>query len=405
MEYLSKRTRNLFALKLDTTLTLTLTRYLYILDEVILAFSISLNGIKNDITHKKLNGYEYYEASASTKSKRTFKEVCYWLSEIYYSGYEDLCWELIFMNYYDFYACNYPKLQQRLERYHKTWLKKKTFVSVLHAVKNMHIKPPDARVFNLRMQLNALCSKVNKVGDDGNGNSDTTNMNGIWFDLYIKKNKRSGHKPINKYRNFMKSIKKRNNDNVIYYFAKYDDLTLEKLLDGEMESILSSGVYSDKKHILLAKYVCERLKVVMVNSNSKSKKTKNISVLSTSAEQKYVGELNDDETIKHVPHYRVLKHKVAFGIPDVACIFRRWRDKIDELHDLRSRVLSEWEEFAYNCPLWRSRFDTYKGKIINENSMPKLVFMTEDLEEAFYKKYGYEPDEQSRDIQNMLYGI
>ena len=57
-----------------------LSRYLYIIDEVILTFITSL-----------LN-------------KRTIEECLFWFSEFYYSGYEEDSWYLLGSIYKDYYA-------------------------------------------------------------------------------------------------------------------------------------------------------------------------------------------------------------------------------------------------------------------------------------------------------------
>ena len=68
---------------------LTLTRYLYILQEVCLSLLISL----------------------LYSRKRPFERVIFWLSELYYSGFNDVIWSVLISIYYEYYYIKYPKLE------------------------------------------------------------------------------------------------------------------------------------------------------------------------------------------------------------------------------------------------------------------------------------------------------
>ena len=61
-----------------------------------------------------------------------------------------------------------------------------------------------------------------------------------------------------------------------------------------------------------------------------------------------------------------------------------------------------WEYFAYQTPIWKVRFDKYKIKINDEEL--KIEFEDEDEYEEFYEKYYYEPDEQSKEVQERSIG-
>ena len=59
-----------------------------------------------------------------------------------------------------------------------------------------------------------------------------------------------------------------------------------------------------------------------------------------------------------------------------------------------------WEYFAYETPLWKKRFDKYKIKINHEKQ--KIEFLDVDEEEEFYDQWYYEPDEQTKEVQNRI---
>ena len=54
-----------------------------------------------------------------------------------------------------------------------------------------------------------------------------------------------------------------------------------------------------------------------------------------------------------------------------------------------------WLVCASYSPLWAKRIAVHGGTVVNS----KVVFKNEVLEETFYSKYGYEPDEQSMEVQ------
>ena len=67
-----------------------------------------------------------------------------------------------------------------------------------------------------------------------------------------------------------------------------------------------------------------------------------------------------------------------------------------------------WEYCAKNTPYWQTIFAKYGIQFevdILEKSLPIILFDNEENEFAFYKIYGYEPDEQPIHIQQNCLGI
>ena len=56
-----------------------------------------------------------------------------------------------------------------------------------------------------------------------------------------------------------------------------------------------------------------------------------------------------------------------------------------------------WEYYAYKSPIWKERFNKYKVKVSDKKQL--IEFNDEDELEKFYEDYGYEPDEQSAEVQ------
>jgi len=67
--------------------------------------------------------------------------------------------------------------------------------------------------------------------------------------------------------------------------------------------------------------------------------------------------------------------------------------------DTRDPYLYNWLYYAAQSPIWNSRIVEYGGIIDDAERL--VLFPDNDRQEAFYEKYGYEPDEQSEEIHLM----
>ena len=68
-----------------------------------------------------------------------------------------------------------------------------------------------------------------------------------------------------------------------------------------------------------------------------------------------------------------------------------------ETQDIKTAYYYDWLYYASYSPLWKSRILKHKGVIDQKNH--KVEFDDDDIDE-FYDNYGYEPDEQSTEIEN-----
>jgi len=62
-----------------------------------------------------------------------------------------------------------------------------------------------------------------------------------------------------------------------------------------------------------------------------------------------------------------------------------------------------WLFYASRTPLWKHRILEYRGSIDLEKKT--VEFENNELMDEFFEKYGYEPDEQTIEIQRRLVGI
>ena len=104
--------------------TIILTRYLYVLDEVI------------------------YSLQQSLIDGNSFEECAFWTSELFYSGYDDKLWNLIFEFYYNFCAVTHPKYERKLARITLKYKKEKSIVQILTAMTLLFYTKKNYQVFS-----------------------------------------------------------------------------------------------------------------------------------------------------------------------------------------------------------------------------------------------------------------
>ena len=108
----------------------------------------------------------------------------------------------------------------------------------------------------------------------------------------------------------------------------------------------------------------------------------------------------EDDTIPLNDHggtqtYNTLKYNRSYGVTRFMGGFLLARDGFGSR--VREEALGRWEHYIWNTPCWRERLIAHHA---NEN----VEFENDDLLETFYDTFGYEPDEQSIDIQNQSIG-
>ena len=326
-------------------MTITFTRYLYNADEVILTFIECL---------LKQNNLE---------------ECYYWFYEYYKSGYVEESWSLLFKIYYDFYMIKNPKFEEKIKMKYSKWKENKDIKQSLWVVKNLFRLNKCHTIFLLRVYYNNRNTDILK--------GDTIELPGIQY-----KNKDEIL--------LVKSLKQKKKIAISYYLkrVKNDNRKLQ-LVNKVLDKQFKYSDYSDKYHYLLAKII-ESLKITPKKKvYYKMFMKKELDLLLES--DKSCRNNGKHEDISYI--YKTLAEKRIYGISkDIGC-FVLSREKVD----LNHIFWYHWEYFAYKCPLWRDRFEEYKIKVSDKKQL--IEFEDEDEFERFYEDYGYEPDEQSKEVQ------
>ncbi len=368
-----------------------LTRYLYHLTDVKISFITSL--LKSD----------------------DMKEVLFWASELYYSGYEYMLYNTIWKVYYDFYAVTNPLLESKINK-----LKNNEENCIVNKMKNLNLHERQ----NIKLQITSL--------DKDNEHSDNEkyliyilnilfNIDKIDYTVFelrflnplnpceiIRKERKWLFDLKNELRKekielieveelLLISVYEENDNNIVYYLSRANRvqqiyIILKKfymfvkgftLNNNDTDNYLNTINYENKHHIILTSICYFQLELKEINKRLIIKKYNEIQYGS------YFKDTNNNSKI--IP-YNVLKYKREYGINEMIGCFLNTTHKPINKNDI---LLNNWEYYCNFSPIWKERFIKYKCIFKDKNP----IFMNDDLLDDFYELYGYEPDEQSRETQ------
>ena len=331
------------------TTNVVFTRYLYNDDEVVLTFIESL------------------------LSKKELTECYFWISEYYKSGFEVETWNLLWKIYYDFYALNYPKLETKIKQYYNKWKEDNRFIHVMNVVINYYRFSNNTSydVFLLRVYYcNRLFTLFKRDTEfrlmkyDYKNKYETLLVRAIvekcWksISFYLKKCIKSPHLMDSLEKILERKIKVNEN---------YDNLFHQLLVNIIMNDPKKSDYYFKK-------------------ANTKDFNSVIEADISCRNDGKH-------EDISYV--YKTLPQIRLYGISSKIGCFKLKRRNVE----LNKIFWYHWEYFASFSPLWRGRFDKYELNIDHENKI--INFINDEDCEEYYEAYGYEPDEQSKEVQEL----
>lgn len=89
----------------------------------------------------------------------------------------------------------------------------------------------------------------------------------------------------------------------------------------------------------------------------------------------------------------------AWKVPIMHCIYAQ---KISpDKEPLTIGVYQQWLQYAWHSPLWRRRIHDYGGELHEDGN---IGFASDDDADDFFDTFDLEPDEQSKDILNKWFG-
>uniref|UniRef100_A0A6C0EVQ1 Uncharacterized protein n=1 Tax=viral metagenome TaxID=1070528 RepID=A0A6C0EVQ1_9ZZZZ len=345
------------------------TRYLYLQDEVKIALMVSLLN-KNNAS-------------------------IFWAYELYYSGFEKELFKLLWKIYYAFYYTLNPAFQQYFIKKHKDWLKmgasieRDKFISII--VNNLLIRPFNLDVFMLRQTTKSEKSK-------------TTN-NSVFLQMlqkneYVNVAEYILHQcPVDKLVDTLNSV-------VGYFISKNVSLDKTKIMKNyisvtrlslvDIRVLLLSNImlyYSLEAGLTMGKklyIIVDPSDIVMYETITTNDKLAARDILPIACmynidEHQCLSLFNTDRNNLEENGNERNESKFSDYTPE------RKRRSIQEMY------WYHWEYYASFSPIWLDRIAKYKG-VLNHIDK-KVEFIDYAHMEEFYDQFGYEPDEQKREIQ------
>jgi len=329
------------------------TRYLYEKDEVKLALTLS-------ILNKK-------------------EEAIFWAYELYYSGFQSELVAVFWSLYYDFYYTLNPSF----EKYLQTRLKKNlaldmdsvNYISMI--VNNFMIRPHTIDVFMLK-QIVDICD------------FDKTDIQ-----EYIVSSENS----IEVMRRELISALRTNDFMMLASLILIDikDEHIDTMFEVATEYFVTENGFKKKaqdydknatnKRVLI---LCRIVHYFTAVANKKL--GKNLYVHVEPEEVVLYETIHVSEDL--VPRKILPLAKIyAIDTDNYLSLF----DLKRETQDIKTAYYYDWLYYASHSPLWRTRILKHNGVIDQKNH--KVEFDDDDID-GFYDDYGYEPDEQTLEVEN-----
>jgi len=196
------------------------------------------------------------------------------------------------------------------------------------------------------------------------------------------------------------SIETGNYDSAIFwayelYYSGFEDQVIEYLM-----AMLD---YKYKHHIKLCNYIRKKQEentptfVATILKNMQIKNHENQETLKPRFITVTDEQIEKYKTVEPEKHIWKYLRKVCETPVAPIKMSKKAEDKLLEIYRYK------WLFYASRSPIWKDRIVKYNGII--DCSKKTVEFINDDDLEAFYDKYGYEPDEQPLNIQRNCIGI
>ncbi len=334
-------------------MTIRYTRYLYAIDEVL------------------------YTLQECLIKKRDLNECIFWVGEIYHSKHNEELWSFIYEFYYNFSAINNPKLEDKLF----SLFDLDNLDNIINAI---------LILFHSKISFNVFIYYIQKFKNPNKG--------------FIRKIPKWISDNITTDKNYYKiimSLKTENLENLSFYIGRLEDSEIDEFYiivkkyfeffkKDKINDVfnLHNKIYKNKKQILIA-FICYMF--------SENYKKRHFCMIKKFDNLKYKELIKKDNT-PISPKYKTLSNKLRYKISSTIGCFPLDRFELDDI-TYKEAYWYSWDYYAYDCNIWRERFNKYNIKINDEKR--RIDFMDDENYEKFYELYYYEPDEQSREIQTM----
>lgn len=321
-----------------------LTRLLYVKDEVVISLRMSI------LQKKK-------------------EDSLFWAYELYYSGFEEELFQIIWTIYFDFFATLNPLFESYILKKENEWNseeKSDTIIGLL--IENLLIRSFNTDIFML--------SHTQENNEKSNEN--ITEKNVIEWITSTSTSISNNYQQIAQYI-FTKNIEE----------TEPMIRTVFKKINAEIK-IKKLNKFSNPD--IMKKQLLSRIVGYYSQSNHSKGKQFYLKIEESKIEPFKLKELCS------IKPYRFLTQYCTKGTNDHGYLSLFASTLIrNQLQDIKTAYHNDWLYYASFSPIWLHRIQQYNG--IRDNEKKQIVFPNEDREEEFYNRWNYEPDEQPRELK------
>ena len=276
----------------------------------------------------------------------------FWAYELYYSGFKNELLKLLWKIYYDFYATCNPSYESHLLELHNDCILHDKAENISIIVQDLLIREFNTDIFGLRN----CCEQFEP-------------------DLESELNTWIKDKDYRSIAQWIFNVNKQYECAELFTMILKEDNICFKQLVSSLNGIVNPNV------LLITKIMQMFCKGKTNNCN-----------FYIYAEPDEAEEYKD---IEDIIGRKVLQKASIYNINefDHLSLFKLTRFK----YDLTTGYRTNWEYHASFSPIWSQRIRNYGGVI--DFTVKKVTFNDDSQQEEFYRIYGYEPDEQSTDVQ------
>lgn len=312
--------------------------------------------------------------------EKNIDKALFWTFELYFSGLDQELFGLFWVIYFGFYSPLNPEIYDYMVDSYNNWMKCQDFDEkskiICLIVHNLIIRNYSLDVFILSKFSHLLFFKNIDISD---------------IDI-IKVLDEKNFPLITKY---IMSLTKMND--LLQIYKEILDYFKKKNKTKEMEKFRKMLEISNVNPGIIL------LSLLFTHYNKKLKIKMNKNTIIDS----FDNDIDEYKTIQvddDFPAYKILPLAYAYEIFDDNNYIHLMDNgkNLNKRDDIIELYQYNWLYHASFSPVWFYRIQKYQG-IIN-HSKKSVVFIDEELMQDFYLYFGYEPDEQPREIQNKSIG-
>ena len=307
----------------------------------------------------------------------------FWAYELYYSGFQKYMVVLLWNIYYDFYAVAHPFLEKYLKENLSLLPANPEIVGIV--IRNFSHHRPTLDVFILRKIMELPTFTLTETTQNQN-----SHLNLLSIAYYIWEYKEPTMNKLYQYCEDTMGIKMCQIRDQMDKLPQFDLVSYKKVFLAIIMVYFMNNIQErNKKGNEKGNEKEKRKKKLVLTKFNELDKYKTITLVS-------VSESKLEEERETSPQRELLKIARKYGINDNPNI-SLFRKQIEEKMVDKASIQANWLYWASFSRVWNYRIRQYGGKTNNIKQL--VLFEDEENEDVFYYFYGYEPEEQLREIQ------